>query len=640
MSKKILVVDNHPAMLKFMTGLLIKEGHQVRTAVNGLSALDTLETYFPDVIFIDLIMPNINGEKLCRIIRKKPEFRSVYVIILSAIAADEEVEFVEFGANACIAKGPFEQMGRHVLDALAHADAHGHEPPQGTTVGRETLRSREITRELLSVKHHFEVILESMTEGVMEITGDAKIVYANPTAAALIGLPEEELLASAFPHLFDGSDRDKIMSLLNARESALQCIVEDSPLMIKGKQVSLKLLPVKRGGTGTIVILEDVTERINMQAELLQAQKIKAIGTLAGGIAHDFNNALTGIVGNIALARLSAEQGQSISKNLDEAERACWKARDLTRQLLPFSKGGRPLKKPAFLPSVLKDICHEALRGYDVECECCLPEDLWRVEIDLNQVRDAVTNLLLNAVQMMPEGGTIRVLGENAPAESERPLQISQDKYVRVSIQDQGGGIPEEHLGRIFEPYFTTREARRGLGLASTHAIISQHGGCITVESELGVGTTFHIFLPAMENDASAAENLCKGPAARKGKVLVMDDQDMVREVAEGMLSHLGYLVAVAKDGSEAIDIYQKAQQTAEPFDAVITDLTVPGGMGGKETIRELLKIDPKVRAIVCSGYSNDPIMADYREHGFSGVIEKPYRMGELQSELNKIIDR
>jgi PAS domain S-box-containing protein len=529
-------------------------------------------------------------------------------------------------------------MGRHIMSALESSDLPDQAQTSGATLGRETLHVRAITQELLTVKHHFELILESMTEGVLEVTREGRIVYANPTALALIGVPEEHLLGSTFNDVFHDGEGARMRGFLEMKESAPQCLLEDFPLTLNGKQVSLKMLPVKNGLAGFLIILEDVTERKRLEARLIEAQKMEAIGALAGGIAHDFNNALMAIIGNITLAKIQAKTEDKVCAKLDEAERASWKARDLTQQLLPLSKGGKPIKRAVSIPTLLEEVCCAVLSDTNVQCALSLPPDLWMAEIDANQIRQALANLLSNAVQAMPAGGVIEVRAENAVEGSDRVSPSSEaEKYVKISIRDQGGGIPEEHLGHLFEPYFT-KGASRGLGLAITHTIISKHGGRIAVESAVGMGTTFRILLPAGATKAPPEADVQGAVNCGKGKVLVMDDEDMVREVAADMLRYLGCSVALARDGSEAIELYKKARQTNEPFDVVILDLTVPNGMGGKETIQELLKIDPQVKAIVSSGYSNDPIMAEYQEHGFCEVLGKPYRMSELSSELCKIM--
>ncbi len=640
MAGKILVVDNHPLMLKFMSGLLSKEGYEVLTAKDGLSALDILSSYTPEVIFIDLIMPNINGERLCRIIRKKPELADAYLVILSAIAADEDVEFLGFGADACIAKAPFDQMGRHVLAILKELGSKERGSARGETIGADAMRPREITRELLTVKRHFEVILESMTEGVMELTREARIVYANPMALNLVAIPEERLLASSFEELFEGAEQERIGELLKAQGFSTTEDLVDPPFVMGDKLIMLKFLPIKEEDSGFLVILEDVTEKKRMEARLLQAEKMEAIGNLAGGIAHDFNNILAAILGNVSLAKMRANPADSIFEDLEEVERASWKARDLAQQLLPFSRGGKPIRRPASLPGLLNEICLAAFKHSQIECHVNIADDLWTAEVDAKQVRQALNNLLTNAWRSTPENGVIHVSASNVPEGVELPQPLKRGRYVRISIRDNGCFIPREQLQRIFEPYSSPIDTGEGLGLAAAYSIIDQHQGFLSAESKVGEGATFQILLPAYEaKEDAATKELCqKGLDDRRYKILVMDDEDMVRGVVSKMLEHLGYAVALARRGEEAYELYRNSLEAGDPFDVVILDLTVRGGMGGREIIMDLRKLDPTVKAIVSSGYSNDPVMAHYSECGFSGVLEKPYQVSALESEIRRII--
>jgi CheY-like chemotaxis protein len=249
-----------------------------------------------------------------------------------------------------------------------------------------------------------------------------------------------------------------------------------------------------------------------------------------------------------------------------------------------------------------------------------------------------ISNIIINADQAMPYGGIIRVQAENCTVQAEHALPLRAGHYVRVSIMDQGVGIPQEHLSKIFDPYFTTKPRGSGLGLATAYAILQKHDGYIAVESAVGMGTTFHLYLPASSQAVRSAPVIPEHPQEGRGKVLVMDDEQVIRELVEQMLSQIGYVVESASDGTEAMALYTKAREAGQPFDVVIMDLTIPGGMGGKDTIRQLQEIDPHIKAIVSSGYSTDPIMANFRHYGFCGVVVKPYNMTELSTVLHRVI--
>lgn len=382
----------------------------------------------------------------------------------------------------------------------------------------------------------------------------------------------------------------------------------------------------------------DITERRMMEEELLKAQKLESVGFLAGGIAHDFNNILTSILGNIEIAKMGLDQDNKITERLTKAEKATLQAKNLTQQLLTFSKGGVPVKKVVSVSELLRESANFALRGSNVRVKFSSPDNLWSVEVDEGQVSQVISNLIINADQAMPKGGIIELFAENVTAAAEDSLPLKNGKYVKISIKDHGTGISEEHLPKIFDPFFTTKKKGSGLGLATSYSIVKKHGGCITVESQLGAGTTFSIYVPATKKkipeQGYSKEKILFG----KGRVLVMDDEEPIRELVAQMLSHCGYEVTTVKDGVEAIELYKKERDNGRPFDVVIMDLTIPGGMGGKEATQRLLEIDPGVKVIVSSGYSNDPIMADYKKYGFCGVIAKPYRIKELSEVLKKAI--
>ncbi|MGB8992785.1 MAG: ATP-binding protein, partial [Desulfobaccales bacterium] len=381
----------------------------------------------------------------------------------------------------------------------------------------------------------------------------------------------------------------------------------------------------------------DITGRKFFEEERLMFNKIESLGVLAGGIAHDFNNILTVILGSINLATLELPSGNPGRDILCEAEKACFQAQSLARQLLTFAKGGAPVKGPVSVENLIIESATFACRGSQVRCEFALPHDLWAIEADAGQINQVFQNLIINAIQAMPKGGTIKIHAENL-AEPENNLPLSPGRYVKISLQDQGLGMSGENLSKIFDPYFTTKRHGSGLGLATTYSIIKNHNGHITAESKIGVGTTFHIYLPTVDRkivpQPEESDELFPG----KGKILVMDDDDLVRKVLGKMIVHLGYEAELTRDGQEAINIFTEAQEAGQPFDVVILDLTVPGGMGGKEAVAKLREIDPQVKAIASSGYSDDPIMADFRKYGFSAIIPKPYRVAEASKVLHEIV--
>jgi CheY-like chemotaxis protein len=389
-----------------------------------------------------------------------------------------------------------------------------------------------------------------------------------------------------------------------------------------------------------------------MEEELLKARKLESLGVLAGGIAHDFNNLLTGILGNISHVRVLSEVGGKAHKMLGEAEKASLRARDLTRQLLTFSRGGEPVRRTTSIVDLIKDSAGFAIRGSNVRCEYAIPDDLWAVDIDSGQISQVINNLAINADHSMPDGGALTITCENVTlGEAELP-GLKGEEYVLISVEDHGSGIKKENIQKIFDPYFTTKKKGSGLGLATSYAIVKNHDGLITVTSRLGLGTTFYIYLPAVHGDVSTDARLEEEHKAilrdesqgaqvvrSDGRILVMDDEDIIRDLVREILTGLGYDVDVAVDGVEAIGLYKESIKSDRRYSAVIMDLTIPGGMGGGEAIKVLLDIDPEVKAIVSSGYSNDPIMSDYARHGFAAVIAKPYKAVELSVLVHNVID-
>jgi PAS domain S-box-containing protein len=386
----------------------------------------------------------------------------------------------------------------------------------------------------------------------------------------------------------------------------------------------------------------DITDRRRAEVELQSMQKLQSLGTLAGGIAHDFNNMMTGVVGNISLAKDTLTQNHPGYPLLKEAEKSMNRAIGLTKQLLTFAKGGEPIKEDLNLGTLVEEVARFNLSGSQVTLAYRQDHDLWSVKADKGQLGQVVANLTINARQAMPEGGRLSVMLENVELADEVICGLHQGKYIKVTLQDVGGGIDPKHLDQIFDPYFTTKQAGNGLGLAAVYSIINKHGGHIGVASTLGQGTTFTFYLPASGVPPSAVIKppaMTGPPQDRHAHILVMDDEEMIRGIVVNMLNHYGFSVATAADGQEAIQMYQQAMTAGMPFDVVIMDLTIPGGMGGKQAVQGLLEIDPHVRAIVSSGYADSPVMSHYADYGFKGAVAKPYTQRELQDAVIQVLN-
>ncbi len=496
---------------------------------------------------------------------------------------------------------------------------------------------------LRASEERYRDLFENANDLIMSARLDGSLEYVNAAWCETFGYSCEESATLSLPDLLhpdcDAGCRSRIADLLRGKSAGR---VHATLRAKDGRKVVLEGdVSLVRGGerpVGIRGILRNVTDTELLEEELRRREKLESVGLLAGGIAHDFNNILTAVLGNISLA-LAAAPGETVRARLEEAEKAVVTARGLTQQLLTFAHGGAPVKRLMPLEPVLREQSTFACRGSKVTCEVETAAGLWPAEIDEGQFGQVVHNLVLNAVQAMPGGGTVRVRAENVAWGATEDPVLERGPYVRVEIRDSGCGIPAENLGRMFDPYFTTKERGSGLGLAVTHSIVKQHGGHIRVSSTVGCGTTFLIYLLAGSGlVAPAAAPAAAPPAPGRGRVLVMDDELIVRDIASEMLKTLGYEVDLATDGAAAIAAYEQARREGQPFSAVIMDLTIPGGMGGQEAIRELRKLDPGIRAIVSSGYSSDPIMANFAAHGFAGVIAKPYRLGDLAAVLKSVL--
>ncbi len=385
--------------------------------------------------------------------------------------------------------------------------------------------------------------------------------------------------------------------------------------------------------------VSDITKHRRLDEEMQRASKLEAVGILAGGIAHDFNNILTAVLGNISLAEMDVGEERPGTGMLREAKRAAMRARDLTQQLLTFSKGGEPVRASVNLSELVRETADFALHGAKARAEFRLAEDLWPANADKGQLGQVVQNLVINSVQAMPEGGIVRVSADNKViAEAAGSLPLPPGRYVHLSVADSGTGISAEHLSKIFDPYFTTKQQGSGLGLATVYSIVKKHQGLIEVESRLGLGTTFHLWLPAATHPAieKVVEKIAGLPM--QASVLFMDDEKPIRDMAQAFMRRLNVECAVAVDGAEAVRKYQEARGAKRPFDIVVMDLTVPGGVGGREALELLQKIDPDVLAVVSSGYSQDPVMANYRSHGFQSILPKPYDLGQLRRVLEETL--
>jgi two-component system, cell cycle sensor histidine kinase and response regulator CckA len=472
-----------------------------------------------------------------------------------------------------------------------------------------------------------------------------RLVRVNDVMCETTGYSRDELLSMPVQTLLSGDSRtlslDRRQRFLHGNPTAEE--VEYRVKTKHGREVWVLVHSrVIRGADGRVtlaVVVHDITERKRLEAERNKLQKLESLGTLAGGIAHDFNNILTSAVGTLSLARRSAGRPERQLSLLEEAERACLRARDLTQQLLTFSSGGAPIRKPVSVGALVSECAAFALRGASSRCTVSVAQGLWPVEADPAQLGQVIHNLVLNADQAMPAGGVVELAVDNVELGSEREPGLPAGRYVRIVVRDHGVGMTGDLLGRIFDPYFTTKQKGSGLGLATAYSIISKHGGTIDVESEPGRGSSFTLLLPASQQAPGSGAQSPRPPLTGSGRVLLMDDDEHVRSAGAAMLRYLGYEATCAEAGAEAIELYQRQRREGEPFVLVITDLTVPGGMGGRETAARLRDIDPEVKVVVASGYADGPVLSNAAAHGFCGVLSKPFTLEELAEVLKRALE-
>jgi PAS domain S-box-containing protein len=481
-----------------------------------------------------------------------------------------------------------------------------------------------------------DLIFYKDKNSVYQGSNNAFLEYAGTTREELVGHTDFDFFPKDVAEFFREKDR-QMFSEGKPRRNEEWIDYPD------GRRVLLDTLKIPYFDTdgqllGMIGVSRDITETKQLEQERIKTANLESISVLAGGIAHDFNNILTAIMGNISLLKHYGGSDDWIKGVLDNAEEASSQAKELAQQLITFSRGGAPIKDVVELVDLLTESTGLTLRGSSVTCKLSLPDDLWMVEADKNQLRQAINNLIINACEAMPDGGTIDLKAENVTSCSSINEEIKDCECVNISIADHGCGIDDAIINKIFDPYFTTKDTGSGLGLATAYSIIKKHGGSLKVKSEPGGGTVFDLYLPAVKRKSKVLDKKDEPSTRKTGYILVMDDEEAVRKVLQRMLEFEGHRVLSACDGEEALCKYGEAMESGEPFDAVILDLTIPSGMGGQQAAARLIELDPDVRVLVSSGYASDPIVANYKEYGFFGAISKPYNLVELNRIISTVL--
>ncbi len=499
-------------------------------------------------------------------------------------------------------------------------------------------------RDLAAQKEYLAVTLRSIGDGVITVNEHDSIVFLNKAAEAITGWKQDDAagkkLTDVFPikHLEQHTPNclpDSI-SEIDSRRVELKSLSGINHVLSENRSA---ILDCSGKTIGYVIVFRDITEKEILEEELFKSRKLESVSLLASGLAHDFNNLLTGMITNLFMAKTGLPINSETYNLITNAEKAAFRASSLTKQLLSFARDGTtPNREVCSLKELIEESVGFYLSGSKCDYRLNLDEQLQMVEIDRGQIDQVLNNIIVNADQSMPQGGTITVKANNVELQKNANIPIKPGKYVCISVTDDGSGIAPENIHRIFDPYFTTRQQGNGLGLSSAYTIVQKHNGYITVQSELNKGSTFNIYLPASENSFSADTVTIEQTGQGRGKILVLDDDDIIRRSTERLLSHLGYKVFMANEGQQALRLYSAAIENKSPFDAAILDLTVPGGKGAQEIIGDLCKMDPNIKAIVSSGYPNDPVMLNFLSFGFCAAISKPYNIDELSNLLKKIL--
>ncbi len=535
------------------------------------------------------------------------------------------------------------------LDFTGQVINYEDEPALLATVFDITER-KKAEEELLAEKERLMVTLRSIGDGVITTDIEGRITLMNDRAKEILDCSDEcktGIKLNKLLYIFEEQTGVKKNDILNPVFKGKTSTVDESNLVLNSmknrqKFISLAVSSLKDSNSkllGVVLVIRDDTEKRQMQQELVKGQKLESVGVLAGGIAHDFNNILTAIIGNLSLAKLQLDAAHPSYVRIENAEKASARAQDLTQQLLTFSKGGAPVKQITSIEEIIRDSVAFILSGSNVKARLSFSKHIPTVEVDAGQISQVVQNLIINADQAMPGGGNIDIEVSTKRITNKNTIPVTPGNYVIIKVKDEGIGIAKEYLDKIFDPFFTTKQSGSGLGLATSYSILQKHGGLITVDSELGEGTTFRIYLPAAKGFVNNKEQDALDISSFKGKgrILIMDDEVLIHETISGMLNRLGYEIEISNDGYEMLGKYKQAMDEGQPFDLVFMDLTIPGGMGGKVAVQELLKIDPEAIAIVSSGYSGDPVMAEYERFGFKACLRKPYRIEEIISVLQSL---
>lgn len=627
LSMKILLVEDHAASRRNLQRLIERRGHEVVAVGSAEEAEVALATDTFPFLILDWMLPGKSGVELCRQLRTQLGGDEMFILLVTARANTEDLEqALESGANDYLTK-PLDMELLKVRISVAERQVQDLEE---RTQARAALveSARTMTN-----------ILENTADGFFAVDSQWRLTHFNAQAEKLLGRTRSEVLGRK---LWEKSLEQigSVFEVFYKKVMAEQIAQEFEGCDFSGKTwYDVHAYP---SNGGVSVFFRDISERRKIESDRLTTSKLESLGTLAGGIAHDLNNILTVISGNIGLAQIEApaDSGNFLGF-LSKAGQAAQHAAHLSSQLLTFSKGGTPLKKVVSIGELLEHSAEFSLYGSNLRADFDIAVDLWKAEVDAGQIEQVVNALMLNAREAMPHGGTVRVRARNVVIEEKPGTIVPHGHYIKIAITDRGPGIPEELQTKIFDPYFTTKPTGTGLGLAISYSIVKKHGGLLVLEHSSPDGTAFAFYLRASDRKVSAPEVRITERAFhfKHQRILVMDDEAAIRELTSQLLGTLGWEVTAVPDGLEAVRLYERALRRGEQFQAVILDATVRGGMGGIATIERLRSMDPKVNAIICSGYSDEAALSEFLAYGFRGALPKPFTRSELADALHRTLE-